>query len=249
MNGHTKVCGKRTEDMPLLTVSQSGVHNKCPQTKKWNVPGCDKYYDNPQEMCSNKANCDWWRPGRKDLFVSKNLKKAWSIYNPQSLPQKPESHVTLGMFFPPEPRENTPPGPREGIDWFESIPFAILVMSFQHEGLKPNWALPSDFKECRVSSALPFPTFSVIWGRLRDLGSSEPNRCKPNQSTSQAVSSKSICTAVWWSRWGLIWDLSGSSGLFSVGDTAQGRNLSNIIFFDSGGQKGLWKCGKNGVWM
>ncbi len=73
-------------------------------------------------------------------------------------------------------------------------------------------------------------TFKVIWGGLRDLGSIEPNQCKPNLKHLQAVSCKGMCIAVSWSRWGLILYLLGSSGSFWVGNNVQGRNLSNLNF-------------------
>ncbi len=43
-------------------------------------------------------------------------------------------------------------------------------------------------------------------------------------------SSKSMCTAVWWSIWEWIWDLLASFGSFWVGDNSWGRNLSNLNF-------------------
>ncbi len=45
-----------------------------------------------------------------------------------------------------------------------------------------------------------------------------------------AGSSISMCTPVSWSKWGLIWDVLGSFGLFWVGDNAQGRNLWSLNF-------------------
>ncbi len=47
----------------------------------------------------------------------------------------------------------------------------------------------------------------------------------------QAGSSKSMCSAVSWSRWGLIWDLLGYFGSIWVGNNVQGGNLWSLNFW------------------
>ncbi len=65
-----------------------------------------------------------------------------------------------------------------------------------------------------------FESFWKKWAKLV--------RAKSNHL--QAGSSKSMCTAVSWSRWGLIQDLLGSFGLFWVGDSAPGRIWGTLNF-------------------
>ncbi len=58
------------------------------------------------------------------------------------------------------------------------------------------------------------------------MGFSEPNRCKPNQSTKRQHIYISLMV-----KMGIDLDLLGSFGLFWVGDNVQGRNLSNSKFW------------------
>ncbi len=73
----------------------------------------------------------------------------------------------------------------------------------------------------------------MIWGGLRDLGSNEPNWCKPNQSTYRQHLPK-VCVQQFHGQdedWFGIF--LGSCGSFWVGDYAPRRNLSNLNFWVS----------------
>ncbi len=60
----------------------------------------------------------------------------------------------------------------------------------------------------------------------------------------QAASSKSMSTALSWSKWGLIWDLLGSLVHFGLGIMHE-EGICQIWI--CGFLRSIWKCGKNGV--
>ncbi len=65
-----------------------------------------------------------------------------------------------------------------------ALGFCFLLYLDSSEQFDQGWWFSSHWRGFQVKWVFGFhDDFQVIWGGLRDLGSSEPNQCKPNQST------------------------------------------------------------------
>ncbi len=138
------------------------------------------------------------------------------------------------------------------VHWPQEIAVEILY-SASHE--IPQYSVPQP--KCPFSQSmwtdgmghLQSDGFQVIWDVLSDLGSNEPNQCKPNRNTyrqhlpKERDSSLMVKMRIDLRSFGLFWFILGW-GLCVEKEFVKFKFLG---FLRSKVQS--WKCGKKGVWM
>ncbi len=109
------------------------------------------------------------------------------------------------------------------------------ILCFPEGDIQVRWAVPSPGSSADLTnlSKCQLCRWTRFLGDLRwvaRFGLKWAKSVRAKSKHLQAASSKSMCTTVSWSRWGLICDLLGSFGSFWVRDNAWGRNLSILNF-------------------